>query len=91
MTATLLSPTRFVALAAELADVFARRADRIDRENAFPHENFDDLRDSGYLKLTVPERYGGLGADPIAYILAQERVGAGLRLNRARRQHAPLS
>jgi alkylation response protein AidB-like acyl-CoA dehydrogenase len=77
MTATLLAPTRFVALAGELADVFAERADRIDRDNIFPHENFDDLRASGYLKLTVPERYGGLGADPIAYVLAQERLAQG--------------
>jgi len=77
MTAVVQSPTRFVALAGELADAFAAPADRLDRDNAFPHENFDDLRASGYLKLTVPERYGGLGADPISYILAQERLAQG--------------
>ena len=67
----------FVSLAAGLADTFARRASTFDRENRFPVENYDDLRSSGYLRLTVPEELGGLGANLYDLVLAQERLAAG--------------
>jgi alkylation response protein AidB-like acyl-CoA dehydrogenase len=67
----------FVALAAELADRFATRAARYDRENRFPFENFRELHESGYLALTVPEEYGGRGATSLELAAAQERLAQG--------------
>ena len=32
-------------------------------------ENYQDLREAGLLGLTVPKEYGGLGVDPLTYIL----------------------
>lgn len=42
-----------------LAAIFAERAPKHDSEGSFPYENFEDLKASGYLKLTVPKRFGG--------------------------------
>jgi alkylation response protein AidB-like acyl-CoA dehydrogenase len=53
---------RFVALAAELGQEFSRRAAEHDRENSFPGENFERMRERGYLRLAVPAELGGLGA-----------------------------
>ncbi len=53
---------RFVGLAAELGQEFAARAAEHDRDNTFPVENFDRMRERGYLRLAVPEELGGLGA-----------------------------
>jgi alkylation response protein AidB-like acyl-CoA dehydrogenase len=67
----------FIALADHHAQRFAERAAQFDRENAFPFENFKELHKSGYLVLTVPEKYGGRGADPLELALAQERLAYG--------------
>jgi alkylation response protein AidB-like acyl-CoA dehydrogenase len=66
-----------VELAGRLADTFAERAATYDRENRFPFENYDDLRESGYLVLTVPEELGGGGANLYELVLAQERLAQG--------------
>jgi alkylation response protein AidB-like acyl-CoA dehydrogenase len=52
----------FVGLASELGTDFAKRAAEHDRDNTFVHENYEALRDAGYLRLAVPEELGGLGA-----------------------------
>ncbi len=62
----------FMALADRLAAYAAERAPESDRENAFPFETFRELAASGYLALTVPEEYGGRGADPLEVALCQE-------------------
>ncbi len=66
-----------VALAGRLADTFAERATLHDRESSFPFENYDDLRASGYLNLTVPAELGGGGATIVDLVLAQERLAMG--------------
>jgi alkylation response protein AidB-like acyl-CoA dehydrogenase len=66
-----------VELAGRLADTFAERAAEHDRENTFPVENYEDLREAGYLKLTVPEELGGGGARLPELVLAQERLAMG--------------
>ena len=66
-----------VELAGRLADTFAERAAEHDRDNTFPVENYDDLREAGYLKLTVPEELGGGGATLPELVLAQERLAMG--------------
>lgn len=68
---------RFVALADQLAAEFAPRAATYDRENTFPFKNFARLKETGYLALTVPAEYGGGGADPLEFALAQERLARG--------------
>ena len=68
---------RFIDLAAGLADDFAQRAAQHDEEASFPHENYARLRESGYTVLTVPERFGGLGATLLERIKAQERLAQG--------------
>ncbi|GAB6988539.1 acyl-CoA dehydrogenase family protein [Paenibacillus pini] len=60
-----------------LAALFAGRASLHDREGSFPFENFKDLKESGYLKLTVPLEYGGEEASLYEMVLAQERLAKG--------------
>ena len=68
---------RFIDLAAALADDFAQRAAQHDEEASFPHENYARLRESGYTKLTIPEKFGGLGATMLERLKAQERLAMG--------------
>ena len=67
----------FMALADRLAASAAERAAEHDREGTFPFETVDELKASGYPALTVPEEYGGRGADPLELALAQERLARG--------------
>ena len=73
-----------VELAGRLADEFAERAAEHDRTGSFPFENYERMREEGYLGLTVPEELGGMGAGLYDLILAQERLarGTGRRLSR---------
>ncbi|GGG64255.1 acyl-CoA dehydrogenase family protein [Paenibacillus radicis (ex Gao et al. 2016)] len=65
------------ARADRLASIFAERAPKHDLEGSFPFENFEDLKDSGYLKLTVPHTYGGEEASAYEMALSQERLARG--------------
>jgi alkylation response protein AidB-like acyl-CoA dehydrogenase len=56
---------------------FAPRAERHDREASFPFDDYADLRAAGFLGLSVPERYGGLGADYETYCLVAEQLAQG--------------
>lgn len=64
----------FVAFAARLGAEFAPRAATHDRENTFVYENFDRMRESGYLRLAVPEELGGLGASMRQVCFAQAEL-----------------
>ena len=65
-------------LARQLAlERFAPRAADLDRDAAFPTEDYDDLRDAGLLALCVPEEHGGLGADFETYCLVSEQLAQG--------------
>lgn len=64
-------------LAGSMADKFAARAAEHDLENTFPFENYDDMRASGYLNVTVPKELGGMGASLLDLVLAQERLAMG--------------
>lgn len=78
---TATSPTerteRLLKLTGDLADDFATRADEHDQENTFPHENFDRLKESGYIALPVPEELGGLGGTLLDLAMCQERLAQG--------------
>ncbi len=68
---------RFVALAAQLAEKIAPRAAAYDRDNAFPFADFADLAAAGYLALTVPASFGGMGANLGEFVRAQQRLAQG--------------
>jgi alkylation response protein AidB-like acyl-CoA dehydrogenase len=57
--------------------VVAPAAIRNDREERFPQEALDGLRRDGWVGLTIPEEYGGGGADPLTYCLVIEELGRG--------------
>jgi alkylation response protein AidB-like acyl-CoA dehydrogenase len=65
---------RFIALAESLTGPIAARAEATDRDGVFPSQNFCELHEAGYLGLTIPEEHGGLGANPLEYALAHERI-----------------
>ena len=58
-------------------DVVVPRAQENDRHERFPQEALDGLRQTGFIGLTVPEQYGGGGADPMSYALLVEELGRG--------------
>lgn len=66
---------RLIALAESLGPRFAERATRYDREASFPHENFAELEEAGFLGLCVPEAYGGQGADLPTYAFVSATLG----------------
>lgn len=61
----------------KLAARFAERAAVHDREGTFPFENFADLREAGYLKLTVPKAFGGDEISLYEMVAVQERLAYG--------------
>lgn len=67
----------FMNLADALAVRAAARAATHDRENTFPFDTFRELQEAGYLALTVPEEFGGRGANVLEIALAQERLARG--------------
>ncbi len=68
---------RFIDMAGEMADDFAKRAAIHDEEGSFPFENYERLKESGYTRLIIPESLGGLGATMLERIKAQERLAQG--------------
>ena len=68
---------RFVKLATLHAEDFKTRTARHDRENSFPFENIEAMKTSGYLNMTIPEEFGGGGANLLDFVLAQERLAQG--------------
>ena len=56
---------------------FAPRAEKHDLESSFPVENYQDLREAGFLGLTIPKEFGGPGVDPVTYVLALLEMAKG--------------
>ncbi|MBI2766398.1 MAG: acyl-CoA/acyl-ACP dehydrogenase [Chloroflexi bacterium] len=72
-----MSDPDWPAVARKLAVRFAARAATHDREGSFPFENFDDLREAGFMKLTVPRSQGGFEAPIATYLRVQEELARG--------------
>jgi alkylation response protein AidB-like acyl-CoA dehydrogenase len=72
LTAITDAGRRFVALAEEHAADFATRAAGHDRDGSFPVENFEAMKQSGFLAGPVPEEFGGLG------LFSYHDIGVGL-------------
>lgn len=53
----------YISLAASLAEEFAQTAIERDATGGSPTHELNRLRESGLLKLHIPEEYGGLGQD----------------------------
>jgi alkylation response protein AidB-like acyl-CoA dehydrogenase len=58
-------------------EVVVPNAQENDRHERFPQEALDGLRETGFIGLTIPEEYGGAGADPLSYALLVEELGRG--------------
>jgi alkylation response protein AidB-like acyl-CoA dehydrogenase len=60
-----------------LAEDFATRAARHDREASTPAENYAALREAGFYALNIPAELGGAGVGLLAYSLAAEELAQG--------------
>ena len=49
-------------------------AAELDREHCFPYELVAELSELGLMGMTVPEEYGGAGADTLSYAIAVEEL-----------------
>jgi len=49
-------------------------AEELDRESRFPYELVDELAELGLMGMTIPEEYGGAGADTLSYAIAVEEL-----------------
>jgi len=58
-------------------DVVVPPALRNDREERFPQEALDGLKQTGFIGMSIDEEYGGGGADPLSYCLLIEELGRG--------------
>src|SRR5947209_19790163 len=61
----------------ELAADFATRSATHDREASHPIENYDRLREEGFLALTLGKEWGGSGASFLDHTIAYEALGQG--------------
>jgi butyryl-CoA dehydrogenase len=76
MNLTLSDEQRMVqGLAREFAEQEVKPiASECDREGRFPHATVKRMGELGLLGVTIPDRWGGSGADAVAYALALEEV-----------------
>jgi short-chain 2-methylacyl-CoA dehydrogenase len=49
-------------------------AEELDREHRFPYDLVAQLAELGLMGMTVPEEYGGAGADTVSYAIAIEEL-----------------
>ena len=61
----------------ELAADFATRSAAHDRDASHPVENYDRLREEGFLALTVGQEWGGRGASFLDHTITYEALGTG--------------
>jgi alkylation response protein AidB-like acyl-CoA dehydrogenase len=59
----------------EMLARFARRAPQYDRDNAFFADDFEELRQAGYLRIAIPQELGGAGLALADVALQQRRLG----------------
>jgi len=71
------SQQRWYDIAAKHADEFAARAAQHDQENSFPFENYEAMKESGYVTMPIPEEMGGGGASLLDICISQERLARG--------------
>lgn len=62
-------------LANDLGPKFAERAPQVDRDAAFPTENYKELAEHGFLKLVIPKEHGGFGFSLGEYATIGAEIG----------------
>ena len=62
-------PAAETVLTDEMLARFAKRAPQYDRDNAFFVDDFEELRQAGYLRVAVPAELGGAGL-PLALTIS---------------------
>jgi alkylation response protein AidB-like acyl-CoA dehydrogenase len=67
-------PTRF--LPDDLIERIRSRAAAVDRDNVFPEEDLQELRDAGYLSILVPTDRGGSGLSLAEASVLQQRLAS---------------
>lgn len=55
---------------------FKQTAAKIDESATFPHENFQELTQIGYTRITLPKKYGGEGLGVYDLVLFQETLAS---------------
>ena len=76
-------------LSQALLEKLRSRAAGYDRDNRFFQEDFNDLREAGYLRMAIPREHGGLGLT-LAQAARETRRLAHYRADGAGAQHAHL-
>lgn len=71
------STTDIIALAQQLATDFATRAEEADKQAKLPAEDVKALTESGYLLMSVPREYGGMGLTLRECVAAQLELAKG--------------
>src|SRR3954447_1453347 len=61
-------------LSESLIDRCGQRAAAYDRENRFFQEDFDELKEAGYLRLNIPTEFGGYGLSLLQTCHEQRRL-----------------
>jgi hypothetical protein len=57
--------------------VIRPEAERLDREEAFAGEIYQEMAQNGLFGITVPDSYGGAGLDCLAYSIVMEELSRG--------------
>jgi len=57
--------------------VIRPEAERLDRDEAFAGEIYEQMAQNGLFGITVPESYGGAGLDCLAYSIVMEELSRG--------------
>jgi alkylation response protein AidB-like acyl-CoA dehydrogenase len=55
-------------------EVVRPRASAIDADDVFPFDIYRQMGDLGFLSMTLPEEFGGSGADSLSWTLVQEEL-----------------
>lgn len=69
--------TSIVDIARQLSGDFASRADDADRLGKLPPQDVAALKESGYLKMSIPREYGGFGLPLRECVAAQLELAQG--------------
>lgn len=58
---------QWIEKAKALKDVFSQRARKVDEQGGWPHDNWKDIVEGGFLKLGVPKEYGGYAGEDAGF------------------------
>ena len=59
---------------------FEQRSQRVAQDGGFARQTWQAFADMGWLAVSIPEQYGGLGFSPVETAIVAEQIGRGLVL-----------